>query len=147
MVPHDPAHRARLSYAWRDARFHLIDEAQPLVVLISDSVSQGNPHPTIEAAEAAFWELIVNTIMGERSYVDPYACWNGVEIAAVADPESGKVHLAERRPTGCRAWELSSAEHALLAFFGRLRLLIPEGELSSASASREQGRFTTGDLR
>ncbi len=116
-------------------------------MLISDSVSQGNPYPTIEAAEAAFWELIVNTIMGERCYVDPYAYWPGVEIAAVADPESGKVHMAERTPGGCMAWEMGGAEHALLAFFGRLHQLIPERELSWASASRGRDRLTTGDLR
>jgi hypothetical protein len=111
MVPHDPANQARLSYVWRDSRYHLIDKGPggtPLVVLISDTISEGKAYPTPEAAEDAFWDSIVTTILAARTYQDPHASWRSVELAAVPDPESGQVHVVERSAGTCKAWQVTA---------------------------------------
>lgn len=59
-VSHDPANRARMSYPWRDARYYLVVAPSPLVLLISNTVSEGQGYGTAEQAETAFWEMIVN---------------------------------------------------------------------------------------
>jgi hypothetical protein len=124
MVPHDPAKHARLSYAWRDATFHLVTEPSPLVLLISNTVSQGTGYETAEKAEAAFWEAVVAAILAKRTYQNPCAMWPGVEIAVVPDPASATVHLAERTSRGCKAAPLPSSEAALDAYLDRLLELI-----------------------
>lgn len=122
-VPHDPALRARLSYTWRDEAYHLLDEPGPMVVLNSDTVTKRTPYDTLEAAEAALWDGVVTTILAARTWTDPYAVWPGVEIAAVTDPLSGAVHVVERSPDVCKAWQIKGKESALLAFLGRVHLL------------------------
>lgn len=123
-VPHDPANRARLSYEWRDERYHLLDEPEPTVVLNSNTLFQSKAYSSVDAAEAALWDMVVTTILNARAYVDPYAVWPGVEIAAVADPDSRAVHVVERSPGVCKAWRLDDRESALLAFLARVRLLV-----------------------
>lgn len=131
-VSHDPANRARMSYPWRDARYYLVVAPSPLVLLISNTVSEGQGYATAEQAETAFWEMIVNTIFVERTNQDPYVRWPGVEIAVVPDPMLGAVHVAERTHGGCQAWPLPTAQAALNAYFARLRKLIPEITSSNA---------------
>lgn len=135
MVPvsHDPANRARLSYQWRDERYHLLDEPEPTVVLNSNTLFQSKGYPNVEAAEAALWDGVVTTILAARTYTDPYAVWPGVEIAAVTDPDSGAVHVVERSPGVCRAWQAEDKEPALLAFLGRVHLLAAGVAAAAAS--------------
>lgn len=63
-VPHDPAHHARLSYTCGDETWHLL-AAEPTVVTVSSTVSQGTTYGTPEAAEDAFWTAVKTLIQRE----------------------------------------------------------------------------------
>jgi hypothetical protein len=80
----------------------------------------------MDEAEAAFWDGIVSTILAARAYAEPYAVWPGVELAAIPDPSGDAFHVVERSNGAAMAWRVGTFEEALLAFLGRLRLLIPE---------------------
>jgi hypothetical protein len=132
-VTHDPAHRARITYTWRDERHYLIEDPRPHIELRSETTSvRTMPYPSVEEAEAAFWERVVEPIIASRMHNDPYAVWPGVELAAVRDPNDGGFHLVERSRGTAMAWRVATPEEALLAFLGRLRLLISESEPSHA---------------
>jgi hypothetical protein len=92
----------------------------------SDSRSTDAPYPSSETAESAFWGAITDSIMAARTPKDPYACWPGVELAAVRDPLTKKVHLVERVSRMCRVRVLLPIESAQTAFWVRLLQLIPE---------------------
>ncbi|GIH73110.1 hypothetical protein [Sphaerimonospora thailandensis] len=132
MIFHDPGNRAHHTYVWRDEQYHLLSDPEPLVVLISDTVSKGVPYSSLAEAEESLWETVVTTILAARTYLDPYAAWPGVELAVVPDPLSGKAHLVERVRGRCRAWCVNGPPVALLAFYGRLRLLLPAEDREAA---------------
>ncbi|WP_206184512.1 hypothetical protein [Thermoactinospora rubra] len=61
-VAHDPADRARLTYAWGGDHWYLIDEPEPTVILINARVSQGRAYATAAEAEEAFWDGVVTSL-------------------------------------------------------------------------------------
>lgn len=127
VVSHDPTRHARLSYTWLDECHHLFDVPEPTVVLVSRSVSQGEPYPTPELAEAAFWRAITDSILSHERRVVSVA-WPKVnaEAAVLIDHETGLFHLACRdgRAAGAR-WFTDEAE-ARAAWVDVVRILIAD---------------------
>ncbi|GAA3095496.1 hypothetical protein [Streptosporangium carneum] len=125
-IPHDPAHLAHLTFRWRDKHWHLIEEPEPVVVLVSDHLSKGDRHPTKESAETAFWVPVTDALLSHPERLAS-AKWPDTELAVVSDHDD-HVHLAEKThrsgssPT-CQAWTLADAETGVTAFLNRLRLL------------------------
>ncbi|WP_406318895.1 hypothetical protein OHA77_16205 [Streptosporangium sp. NBC_01639] len=101
-VPHDPAHRARLSYVWQNEHWHLLEDPEPTVVLVSDSVSRGAPYVTLKQADSAFWRAVTDSIFthGDRILT---AAWDGSEVALLIDRSTGLLHLAYRTPQDAAA--------------------------------------------
>lgn len=131
-VPHDPVHRARLSYIWRDEHWHLIDLPQPTVVLISDRVSRGTEHPTPEVAEGAFWAGIADSIL-THPYKAAEAGFPGVDLAVALDERTNKAHVAERTRSGCHAWEFATLQLALCHFGERVTNVITSRRKAASS--------------
>ncbi|MEV4246924.1 hypothetical protein AB0J63_26365 [Streptosporangium canum] len=101
-VPHDPAHRAQLSYSWLDENWHLLDQPAPTVVLLSDSVSKGESYTTPPLAEQAFWRSVAASILSHQERVLT-ASWDGAEIGLLVDYGTGLFHLACRTPRSAAA--------------------------------------------
>lgn len=127
-VPHDPTPRARLTFRWRDECWHLLDQPRPAVILLSERVSEGCEYASSEAAEAAFWAQVVNSVFAARDR-HASAVWPGVEVAAVLDQVNRQAIVAERtRRQGQRVFVADDKAAALEVFHRRLRLLIPTCE-------------------
>lgn len=127
-VPHDPAHRARLTFAWRDERWHLLDDPCPAVVLISAAVSRGDDYANPVAAQTAFWTGVVDSILAANDHIAS-ATWPGVEIAAALDKINGRAAVAERTRRGGPQVRVHEGRDAALAdFHDRIRALISKSE-------------------
>ncbi|MFC5828226.1 hypothetical protein [Nonomuraea insulae] len=125
-IPHDPTPRARLTFRWRDERWHLLDRPRPGVILISDNVPQGFEYGSSEAAEGAFWTQVVDSVFAWRDR-HASARWPGVEIAAVFDEVNRQAIVAERtRRHGCQVLVLDDKVAALAAFHKRVHSLAGE---------------------
>jgi len=127
-VPHHhPAHHARITYVWGDEHWHLLD-TPPTVVLISATVSQGDPHDSPAAAEQAFWRGIVNSILSSDTDRIASARWPAAELVVIRD-SAGQLHLAEHAHQRYRARTYTSEIEALTAWWARLRDLMPGARL------------------
>ncbi|GLW10109.1 hypothetical protein Misp01_52380 [Microtetraspora sp. NBRC 13810] len=122
LVPHDPAHAARLTYVWRDERWHLLDNP-PTVVLVSDTTSQGSEYPSVAAAERAFWRGVVDSILTQTDRIASITTPRA-EIAVVLDKRSRAAHLVERTKSTCLATTFAEPADSLSAWRQRARELI-----------------------
>jgi hypothetical protein len=109
---------------WRDESYHLLDEGdQHVLVILTETVSRGEPYPTAKAAERAFWKAIVESILTDARLICS-ATVRGVEVALATDPTSGTVHLATRAAARSSAATCSNLEEALATWHRRLFHLV-----------------------
>ncbi|WP_433372632.1 hypothetical protein [Streptosporangium sp. CA-115845] len=94
---------------------------------MNDSVSRGEPYPTVELAEAAFWRAVTGGILAHEERLVSVA-WSkiGAEAAVLVDHGTGLFHLACRdgQAAGAR-WFIDEAE-ARAAWIDAVRVLIAD---------------------